>query len=117
MDRGRNITTDNFFISIPLAQKLFARKNDCGKTTRKGLVKQTRTTKTSKGKNDNITFFYSDLYQSENQRRIIFIVYKSKPNHKRLPESISYYNKTKLGMDILQYVYIRFDSNEHMDTI
>ena len=45
LERGRNITTDNFFTSIPLAQKLLARK-----TTLVGPVKQTRTAKTCKGK-------------------------------------------------------------------
>ena len=63
-----------------------------------------------------MTLFSSDLYKSEN---FILTVYKSKPkikvlllstrhtgvqiedNHKRLPETISYYNKTKFGVDVV----------------
>jgi len=117
LDRGRNITTDNFFTSIPLAQKLLARK-----TTLVGTIRSNKRElpKPVKEKKDKITLFSSDLYKSEN---FILTVYKSKPNikvlllstrhtgvqiednHKRLPKSISYYNKTAKRKWLILKVY------------
>ncbi|XP_014487368.1 PREDICTED: piggyBac transposable element-derived protein 3-like, partial [Dinoponera quadriceps] len=110
---GRNITTDNFFTSISLAKKLLANK-----TTLVGTIRANRKElpEIAKAKKDKMTRFSTKLYKSEN---CTLTIYKSKPNkkvlllsskHKNmiiekntklLPETVTFYNSTKYGVDIL----------------
>lgn len=110
---GRNITTDNFFTSISLAKKLLAKK-----TTLVGTIRANRKElpKIAKAKKDKMTQFSTKLYRSEN---CTLTIYKSKPNKKVLllstkhtnitieknkklvPETVTYYNSTKYGVDVL----------------
>ncbi|XP_043580627.1 uncharacterized protein LOC122566849 [Bombus pyrosoma] len=73
LQRGRNITTDNFFTSIPLAKKLLAQKTSLVGTIRSN---ERELPKPAKEKKDKMTLFSSDLYKSEN---CTLTVYESKP--------------------------------------
>jgi hypothetical protein len=109
--KERTVTTDNFFTSFPLADKL--------KIENTSLVGTLRTNKKQlpkrfKLKKDNLVRFSSLFYRSN-----IFslTVYKSKPakkvlilstkhknikiggDSKKLPETVFFYNKTKGGVD------------------
>lgn len=112
LHRGRNITTDNFFTSIPLAKKLLEQK-----TTLIGTIRSNKRElpKPAKETKDKMPLFSSNLYKSED---CTLTVYKSKPkikvlllstkhrniqiedNRKHVPETITFYNKTKFGVDV-----------------
>ncbi|CAK9803942.1 PiggyBac transposable element-derived protein 4 [Anthophora quadrimaculata] len=109
---GRNITTENFFTSLPLATKLLAKK-----TTIVGTIRANRKElpRLAKLKNDDMTLFSTKLYRSNN---CMLTIYKAKPRKKvlilssmhnsvqveendtRTPETIQLYNSTKFGVDV-----------------
>ncbi|XP_035735020.1 uncharacterized protein LOC118447313 [Vespa mandarinia] len=110
---GRNITTDNFFISMSLAIKLLTKKITLVGTIRGNKRELLKAAKQMK---DNMPRFSTLLYKSEN---CVLTIYKSKPNkrvavlsskHKfvkidksnknMLQESIQFYNSTKFGVDM-----------------
>ncbi|CAH2089749.1 unnamed protein product [Euphydryas editha] len=113
MNCGRNITTDNFFTSIQLAKKLLAKKTSLVGTMR---ANKRELPKIAKVKKDNMALFSTKLYKSNDT---VLTIYKSKPrkkvlllsskhksvkiasNRKRTPETVSFYNKTKFGVDVL----------------
>lgn len=106
--QDRNISTDNFFTSIPLAKKLLLEKTTLIGTI---LSNKRELPKLAKETKDKMTLFSSQLYKSEN---CILTIYKNKSpptqhqtfvklenNVKRVPKTIAYYNKTKFGVDIV----------------
>lgn len=110
--KGRCVTTDNFFTSLPLASKLLAKKTSIVGTMR---ANKKELPKFAKQKKDNMPRFSTSLYKSEG---MVLTIYKSKrtkkvlllsTKHKSvkieksgkcLPETVEYYNKTKFGVDI-----------------
>jgi hypothetical protein len=98
---------------MSLAKKLLAKR-----TILVGTIRGNRRElpKTAKLKKDNMTRFSTLVYKAED---CVLTIYKGKPskkvlalsskhksvkianNDKRIPESISFYNKTKFGVDIL----------------
>ncbi|XP_013170332.1 PREDICTED: piggyBac transposable element-derived protein 4-like [Papilio xuthus] len=109
--KGRTITTDNFFTSIPLALKLRLLKTSFLGTMRSN---KKELPDICKQKKDGMERFTTLLFQTN---ECSLTVYKSKPDKKvlllstrhkhvkiensvkKLPETISYYNKTKFGVD------------------
>ncbi|XP_035741492.1 piggyBac transposable element-derived protein 1-like [Vespa mandarinia] len=109
---GKNINTDNFFTSLPLAIKLLAKK-----TTIIGTIRANRKEllRLAKLKNDDMALFSTKLYRSINY---MLTIYKAKPRKKvlilssmhnpiqveendtRTPETIQLYNSTKFGVDV-----------------
>ncbi|XP_050453253.1 piggyBac transposable element-derived protein 4-like [Cataglyphis hispanica] len=110
--KGRTVTTDNFFTSIPLALKLRSKNTSLLGTIR---ANKRELPKTCKLKKDSMARFSTLLYQSNG---CTLTVYKSKPNKKvlilstkhkhvkidktakKLPETVSFYNRTKFGVDV-----------------
>lgn len=110
---GRNVTTDNFFTSKSLASKLLEKN-----TTLVGTIRSNKKElpKSAKQKVDNLPKFSSLFYKSN---ICTLTVYKAKKNkkvlllsskhtsqkieqtRKKLPETISFYNHTKYGVDIM----------------
>lgn len=102
----------NFFTSVPLALKLLSKKTSLVGTIR---ANKRELPKNCKQKKDDMARFSTLLYESN---RCTLTVYKSKPNkkvlvlstkhkhvkidktNKRLPETVSFYNNTKFGVDI-----------------
>ncbi|XP_035739246.1 piggyBac transposable element-derived protein 4-like [Vespa mandarinia] len=109
---GRTVTTDNFFTSFSLALKLRFKNTSLLGTIR---ANKREMPKTCKLKKDGIARFSTLLYQSNG---CTLTVYKSKPNKKililstkhkhvtidktvkKLPETVSFYNRTKFGVDV-----------------
>jgi len=110
--KGRNVTTDNFFTSAPLASKLLAKKTTLVGTIRGNKRELPNICKTKK---DSMATFSTELYKSSGH---VLSIYKSKPKKrvfvlsskhksvsiqkakKLLPETVEFYNKTKFGVDI-----------------
>lgn len=110
--KGRCVTTDNFFTSLPLASKLLAKNTALVGTVR---CNKRELPKICKEKKDGMERFSTHLYETN---ECTLTVYKSKPNKKvvllstkhkgvkidtsskKLPETISFYNKTKFGVDV-----------------
>jgi uncharacterized ubiquitin-like protein YukD len=110
---GRNITTDNFFTSVPLLRNLLEKK-----TTLIGTIRSNKRELPllAKAKKDKMNLLQTTLFKSSNST---LTIYKSKPNKKVLilsskhksvnieknkkqtPETITYYNNTKFGVDVL----------------
>ena len=106
------MTTDNFFISVSLATKLLAKR-----TTTVGTIRgnERELLKFAKTKKDNMVRYSTKEYKSNH---ITLTIYKSEPNKKvlllsslhnsieteksgkRIPETISFYNETKFGVDM-----------------
>lgn len=122
LHHGRNITTDNFFTSFPLAEKLVAKGTSLVGTIR---ANKRELPKPAKIKKDKMKLYSSEHYKSGN---CILTIYKSKPNLKVLllstkhtfikikdnkkhtPETIAYYNKTKFGVDVVDQMARKYIS-------
>lgn len=117
---GRTVTTDNFFTSKSLATQLLAKN-----TTLVGTIRSNNRELPliAKQKKDDMERFSSKLFTTGN---CTLTIYKSKPNKKvlllsskhkfvtvenndkRLPETVSYYNKTKFGVDMTDQMARKF---------
>lgn len=120
LDTGRNITMDNFFTSVSLAEKLLARN-----TTVVGTVNRARRDIPTEVKNarlplqDSFILKHNDctltVYQGKVNKNVLVLstmhptvaIGKDK---KRLPETISYYNSTKFGVDIADQMARRYST-------
>lgn len=110
-NKGRNVTTDNFFTSIKLAKELKHRK-----TSIVGTMNRVRRELPASAKDLSGELFLTRVFKHED---ITLTVYKCKPTKnvlilsslhptvaiasdaKKKPETIEYYNNTKYGVDVL----------------
>ena len=110
---GRCITTDSFFTSLSLAKRLLAKKTSLVGTIRANRKELPKIAKTNI---DKMTRYSTKLYKTENysltiyksrtNKKVLLLSSRHKnvtiaQNEKRLPETITFYNSTKYGVDIL----------------
>ncbi|XP_033971282.1 piggyBac transposable element-derived protein 4-like [Trematomus bernacchii] len=108
--KGRNITTDNFFTSLPLAKALLAKN-----TSLVGTIKRNKRElpPSVQGRSE---LFSTKVLKSD---KVVLSVYQCKPRRnvtilstqhqhvaisterKKKPETIEYYNHSKVGVDVL----------------
>lgn len=121
---NRNITTDNWFTSIPLAETLLEEK----KLTLVGTIKSTRVgvptdLRPNKGRQPN-----SSLFAHQNNKTLVSYCPKRNKavvllstmhvndqsidldsGEKQKPEIVTLYNKTKVGVDVLDQMCAKYD--------
>jgi len=111
LDKGRNVTTDNFFTSLSLARRLLSRS-----TSLVGTVRMNKRELPPVAKDVSSPRFESTILKTETE---ILTIYRCKPrknvailstmhsdvriadNEKKVPESVDFYNHTKYGVDIV----------------
>lgn len=110
LGKGRNITTDNFFISLELAKALKAKKTSLigmiNKSRRElpPSVKEQRELHTTEVLQcDSATL---TVYQCKPRKNVCILstVHKAvviTSGHKAKPETVTYYNRTKVGANVL----------------
>lgn len=108
--KGRNVTTDNFFTSIPLANSLLHKNTSMVGTINKnkrGLPPSVQGRgelfSTKVLKSDKITL---SVYQCKPRRNVTILSTQHQhvaisTDNKRKPETVTYYNRTKVGVDVL----------------
>ena len=109
LNKGRNIICDNFFISVTLAKSLKSKKTSIVGTVnqiRREVPKSIKTTKlppysTRIFKNKELAL---TVYQGKPLKNVLILssVHRSvaiSDTPKKLPESVTYYKKTKSGVD------------------
>ncbi|KAJ8883967.1 hypothetical protein PR048_015823, partial [Dryococelus australis] len=101
LGKGRNVTMDNFFTSVSLAEKLKMQSTCLIPQSVK--IRKPPLYDTIVMKNNEITL---TVYQGKNHKNILVL----SPLHsnisigndqKHLPETVSFYNATKYGVDVL----------------
>ncbi|KAL7841157.1 hypothetical protein SRHO_G00248480 [Serrasalmus rhombeus] len=110
MDKGRTVTTDNFFTSLSLAQRLLSQK-----TTILGTVKSRREIPQSARQMDR-TEFTTQVFSTTGatltayapkRKKVVYIlssmhsVVETEDTTKRKPNTVTQYNNTKCGVDVM----------------
>ncbi|KAJ8400903.1 hypothetical protein AAFF_G00392570 [Aldrovandia affinis] len=94
MGKGRNITTDNFFTSLPLANKLLSKNTSLGRA-------ELFSTKVLKSERAMLTIQCKPrrnvILSTQHQHQHVAIA----TDAKKKPETVTYYNATKVGVDVL----------------
>ena len=109
LNKGQNITCNNFFTSVMLAKSLKSKKTSIVGTVNKIQREVPKAIKTIKlplystriFKNEELTLM---VYQGKPLKNVLILssVHRSVAildTSKKLPESVTYYNKTKSGVD------------------
>ncbi|KAK2574897.1 hypothetical protein KPH14_012617, partial [Odynerus spinipes] len=109
---GRSVTTDNYFTSISLATKLLAKRTTLVGTIRSNKRELPKIAKKKKGnmkrfstkvlKLDNCTL---TIYESKPKKKVLLLSSKHRSvkiekTDKSLPETVSYCNQSKFGVDM-----------------
>lgn len=118
--KGRNVTMDNFFTSLKLAEKLHAKQ-----TSIVGTLNRIRREVPQSVKSSKCNRYCTHILRTD---KCTLTVYQSKPNKnvlllssmhrsvavdnqkKRLPETVAYYNNTKYGVDVLDQMARRYST-------
>ena len=114
LKKGYNVTMDNYFTSINLAEKLKTEKTTLLGTIRKQRKEISKVEEMIKGK----PLYFSEIYQSPSKTTLT--IYKAKKaklvymlslmhqtvsvdqlHPKKLPETVRSYNASKVGVDVL----------------
>lgn len=111
LGKGRNVTTDNFFTSVKLAEKLKAKKTSIVGTMNRIRREIPAEIKSMKAPLYSSTVFENNkmtltVYQGKVSKNVIILSslhenVSFSDGAKKLPETIAYYNSTKYGVDIV----------------
>ncbi|XP_023809492.1 piggyBac transposable element-derived protein 3-like [Oryzias latipes] len=111
LDKGRNVTTDNFFTTLSLSQQLLSRK-----TTILGSVNKTRReipqSARQPGRDEFTTQVFSTtgatltVYAPKRKKTVYILssmhsVVQTENSTKRKPNTVALYNTTKCGVDVI----------------
>ena len=111
MDSGRTVTTDNFFTSLSLAQRLLARK-----TTILGTVNKKRREIPQSARQKDQTEFTTRLFSTTSatltvyapkRKKTVYVlssmhdVVDTENTTKKKPSTVTQYNTTKCGVDVM----------------
>ncbi|KAL7842461.1 hypothetical protein SRHO_G00241500 [Serrasalmus rhombeus] len=111
MDKGRTVTTDNFFTSLSLAQRLLSRK-----TTILGTVNKSRQEIPQSARQMDRTEFTTQVFSTTGAtltvyapkwKKVVYIlssmhsVVETEDTTKRKPNTVTQYNNTKCGVDVM----------------
>ncbi|KAM7367487.1 hypothetical protein PAMP_013779 [Pampus punctatissimus] len=111
LGKGRNVTTDNFFTSLPLAHKLLAKNTSLVGTTNKNkrslppsVHLQAALYDTKVMRSDSATV---SIYQGKEKKNVCILstMHTSVEIHddpKKRPETVHYYNRTKTFTNITE---------------
>nr|CAH7767135.1 unnamed protein product [Callosobruchus chinensis] len=113
LDKGRNITCDNFFTSLELAEKLKQRKTSLVGTLRRNKVEVPQPVQSGDDAYYS-TFLYKHnetlltAYQSKRKKNVLILsslhttgCKVEQETEKKKPETVEYYNKNKGGVDVV----------------
>lgn len=112
LQKGRNVTTDNFFTSLNLAEKLQQKDTSIVGTMNRMRKEIPTEIKTRKENLYNSIILKHDngatltVYQGKKNKNVLVLstVHQDiqiSDGRKKTPESIQYYNETKYGVDVL----------------
>ncbi|XP_042368087.1 piggyBac transposable element-derived protein 3-like [Plectropomus leopardus] len=110
LGKGRNITTDNFFTSLELAKALKAQKTSLVGTVNKSRrelppsVKEQRalhTTEVLKCDSATLTVYQCKPRKNVSILSTVHTAVNITGGQKAKPETVTYYNRTKVGVDVL----------------
>ncbi|XP_056120044.1 piggyBac transposable element-derived protein 3-like [Rhinichthys klamathensis goyatoka] len=110
LGKGRNVTTDNFFTSFELAKALQAKKTSLVGTVNKSRRELPPCVKAQKPLFSTEVLKSGDatltVYQGKKKKNVCILstVHTAvgiTSGQKRKPETVTYYNKTKVGVDVL----------------
>ena len=120
LDKGRNVTTDNFFTSLQLSKKLQHRKTSIVGTMnriRKEIPPEIKRSKESLYSSKILRHGNSTLTVYQGKRKKNVLLLSTVHQHvaiaggtKQLPETVEYYNSTKYGVDILDQMARKYTS-------
>ncbi|XP_068201199.1 piggyBac transposable element-derived protein 4-like [Palaemon carinicauda] len=109
--KGRNVTTDNFFTSVKLAEKLLAKNTSLVGTVnriRREIPISIRNTRDKQYSSQILKHNQCTLtvYQCKKNKNVLLLstVHKKVEignDAKRTPDTISYYNNSKFGVDVV----------------
>ncbi|KAL6483965.1 hypothetical protein MHYP_G00088380 [Metynnis hypsauchen] len=114
MDKGRTVTTDNFFTSLSLAQRLLSQK-----TTILGTVNKSRREIPQSARQMDRTEFTTQVFSTTGatltvytpkQNKAVYVlgsmhsVVETEDTTKRKPNTVTQYNKTKCGVDVMDHM-------------
>ncbi|CAI5694730.1 unnamed protein product [Oreochromis niloticus] len=111
LDKGRNVTTDNFFTSLSLAQKLLRRKTTILGTVNK-IRREIPQSARYKDRNEFTTQVFSTsaatltAYAAKRKKTVYILssmhsVVQTDNTTKRKPNTVTLYNTTKCGVDVM----------------
>ena len=111
-NRGYNITSDNYFTSLELSQKLSAKKCSLVGTVRSNRREVPAAAKLKQNLHDTQVFSHATgasltVYQCKRSKSVILLstlhrdVQIGATSPKKKPETVLFYNKTKVGVDVV----------------
>lgn len=113
LNRGINVTVDNFFTSLQLAKELKAKKTSLVGTVNKARREIPKSLKVLKDKLYETKFLKHEdtgatltVYQGKKKKNVMILstLHPSiniENNEKKTPETVRFYNQTKYGVDII----------------